>query len=145
MVRILYIGKYFYIETPSNVATEDVFFSISGVANMTGGTQSSIGVIRTDPVNFSMNPGGPTITLSYYSYVGGVLTVKGALSRGYYILMFVAGESISPRLTVSWQTDPFACPHDPQYTDIYALTQGCSFSQRGEQGFPCLNFNNVTK
>lgn len=66
------------------------------------------------------------IALTRLAYANNIQTFSVTLNPGYYILRVT--HAAQPVLTVSWQTDPYACIGDPNFVDYYGLFRGCTRS-----------------
>lgn len=53
-------------------------------------------------------------------------------------------------LQMTFQTDPYKCPYNPQFSDQHQNFQGCTpkalpMKPTQDEGLPCLAFNKLTK
>jgi hypothetical protein len=65
------------------------------------------------------------------------------IGPGYYAIMFDYMRE-SDYEQISYQTDPYPCPFDPSFIDLYGVFQGCIFQQQEQQGLPCTSINPLT-
>lgn len=75
--------------------------------------------------------------VAHYTYI--------APKKGFYIFEVYISPSVKSLLksfTFTWRTDPFACPYNPAYPDVYQSFQGCTIvNTTGTAGLPCVNFD----
>lgn len=127
-----HVIKYFYLGAPAPVTITQWPSDSAGnyPTILTMSPSNKLAVASTaDPAATSTN--------------GQTKTYVVSLAAGYYAIKVNTDVTLS--VSITYQSDQYACPYSPDYPDAFGVFQGCAATGTANvsPGLPCINFDYV--